>query len=109
MAPHHLRISLDDLDPLHIRNVIFEALRQGDAFRADLVDQLLDLVDWRRNRGVNPETMRMLRLLRDASDRYELGELSLDAYRELSVSLFFPAPTKRSRTQRHDATEEDSS
>ena len=99
-------IAISDLAPNQIRNVIFEALRHGDTFRADLVDHLIDLVDWRHTSRADRETILMLRLLRDASHRYELGELSLDGYRELSVSLFFPARTRRSpRTPRHrDAT-----
>lgn len=106
MAPHHVGISLGDLDPLHVRNVVFEALRHGERFRADLVDHLLELVDWRHTRGVDGETLRMLRQLQDASERYELGELSLDGYRDLSVSLFFAAPIGRSRRRRYDRGED---
>ena len=89
-------IAISDLAPLHIRNVVFEALRQGDAFRADLIDHVIDLIDWRHAPHADRETVLMLRLLRDASRRYERGELSLNGYRDLSVSLFFPAPRQRS-------------
>lgn len=98
-------IAISDLAPLQIRNVVFEALRHGDAFRADLIDHLVDLIDWRHTPHASRETVVMLRLLRDASQRYELGELSLDGYRDLSVSLFFPVHT-RSRHRRTIPTDE---
>lgn len=98
-----MSIAISDLAPLQIRNVVFEALRHGDAFRADLVDHLVDLIDWRHTTHADRETVVMLRLLRDASQRYELGELPLDGYRDLSVSLFFPAHTRSwHRTTTHD-------
>jgi hypothetical protein len=89
-------IAISDLAPFHIRNVIFEALRHGHAFRADIVDHLVDLIDWSHTHRADRETVAMLRILCDASQRYELGELSLDGYRDLSVSLFFPVRTKHS-------------
>ena len=97
-----MSIAITDLAPLQIRSVIFEALRHGHAFRADLVDHLVDLVDWHHTTHADRETVLMLRLLRDASQRYELGELPLNAYRDLS--LFFPAHT---RSWHHRATHDE--
>ncbi len=90
-----MRVAISELAPFHVRNVVFEALRHGEMFGADVVDHFIDLVDWAHAARADQETVAMLRLLHDASQRYELGELPLDGYQDLCVSLFFPVPAGR--------------
>lgn len=85
-----MSVAIDQLEPLHLRNLVFEALRRSGAFGADVIDQFLDRLDWTNAGEANPETVAMLGLIRDASRQYERGDLPLSGYRDICVAVFFP-------------------
>ncbi len=88
-------VSVVELAPIQIRNLVFEALRDGDRFQAELIDTLVVEVDWTEVDRANGETVAMLQQLRVASERYEVGELSLVGFRDQCVALFFPTRARR--------------
>ncbi len=88
-------VSVVELAPMQIRNLVFEALRGGDPFRAELIDTLVIELDWTEVHQAGNETAAMLEQLRVASERYEVGELSLVGYRDQCVALFFPTRVTR--------------
>lgn len=90
-------MSVTELAPIQIRNFVFEALRAGEPFRAELIDTLVIEVDWTEVDRASGETVAMLQQLRVASERYEVGELSLTGYRDQCVALFFPTRARRPR------------
>ena len=96
-----MQLATSELTPFHIRNLIYELLRHGEMFGADVVDHFLNLLDWTDAAQTDRETVAMLNLLRDASRRYELGDLPLSGYQDVCVSLFFPASVRS--TPRHQS------
>lgn len=85
-----MQVPIKELSPLEITSVVFEALRGGEGFQADVVDAFLGVIDWRAADEAPSETVAMLNSLKEAADRYEQGELSLASYRDRCVGLFFP-------------------
>ena len=101
-------VPIEQLSPIEIRNVVFEAVRDQEMFGADLIDRLLASIRWRGAHYARAETIDILMVLHGASHRYETGELSLNGYRDACISVFFTSRVarrssvgRRSHVERH--------